>query len=279
MLETVFNLGSVQLAALDNQGSGPVVIGLHGYLDNAESLRLLSPYLQSYRFVSIDLAGHGRSSHRPVGTHYNQSDYIQDLYALIEENDWQEVILLGHSLGGILATMFAALFPEKVLGVISIDACGPLTKPEETTTVQMREAVISRHGKRRNQMRTVDLEEAVKSRCRISDIPAEHARAILKRNLTQDAGGHQFWSSDPKLRTKSILRLTEKQAEDLMRSIICPVLFIGATNSFKNLADVFPQRASWFKNAQCEHLIGGHHIHMENTDDVGLLIRQFVEQL
>ncbi|BFT29825.1 alpha/beta hydrolase [Alteromonas sp. D210916BOD_24] len=279
MLETVFNLGSVQLAALDNQGSGRVVIGLHGYLDNAESLRLLSPYLQSCRFIAIDLAGHGRSSHRPVETHYNQADYLQDLYTLVEENEWQEVILVGHSLGGILATMFAALFPDKVLGVVSIDACGPLTLPEDTTTKQMREALISRHGKRRNQMRTVNLEEAVNARCKISDIPAEHARTILKRNLTQDAGGHQFWSSDPKLRTKSILRLTEKQAENLMKSITCPVLFIGASNSFKNLAEVFPVRASWFKNAQYEHLIGGHHIHMENTDDVGLLIRQFVGQL
>ena len=37
MIETEFNIGNLNLAALDNQGSGSVVIGLHGYLDNAES--------------------------------------------------------------------------------------------------------------------------------------------------------------------------------------------------------------------------------------------------
>ena len=58
MIETEFNIGNLNLAALDNQGSGSVVIGLHGYLDNAESLRLLAPYLQTHRFVAIDLAGH-----------------------------------------------------------------------------------------------------------------------------------------------------------------------------------------------------------------------------
>ena len=279
MIETEFNIGALHLAALDNQGAGKVVLGLHGYLDNAESLRLLAPYLQTHRFIALDLAGHGHSGHRALGAHYNQADYLQDLYALIESQAWEEVILLGHSLGGILASLFAALFPEKVTAVISIDACGPLTETEETTAAQMRDAIVSRHAKSRNKLRIVDLDDAVKARCKVSDIPAEHARSILSRNLTQDAGGHCFWSSDPKLRTKSTLRLTEKQAESLMRAIVCPILFIGASNSFKNLETVFPNRKGWFLNAQYEQLVGGHHIHMENTDDVGVLIRHFVEQL
>jgi len=279
MIETEFNIGNLNLAALDNQGSGSVVIGLHGYLDNAESLRLLAPYLQTHRFVAIDLAGHGRSGHRTAGAHYNQADYLQDLYALIESQGWDEVILLGHSLGGILASLFAALFPEKVSAVISIEACGPLTEDEDTTVAQMRDAILSRHAKSRNKLRVVELEDAVKARCKISDIPEAHARSILSRNLTQDAGGHCFWSSDPKLRTKSMLRLTEKQAEALMRAIVCPILFIGASNSFKNLETLFPKRKTWFLNAQYEQFVGGHHIHMENTDDIGVLIRQFVEQL
>ncbi len=279
MIETEFNIGNLNLAALDNQGSGSVVIGLHGYLDNAESLRLLAPYLQTHRFVAIDLAGHGRSGHRTAGAHYNQADYLQDLYALIESQGWDEVILLGHSLGGFLASLFAALFPEKVSAVISIDACGPLTEDEDTTVAQMRDAILSRHAKSRNKLRVVELEDAVKARCKISDIPEAHARSILSRNLTQDAGGHCFWSSDPKLRTKSMLRLTEKQAEALMRAIVCPILFIGASNSFKNLETLFPKRKTWFLNAQYEQFVGGHHIHMENTDDIGVLIRQFVEQL
>jgi pimeloyl-ACP methyl ester carboxylesterase len=279
MVEFEAMAGPTKLAGLDNQGSGQVVIGLHGYLDNAESLRVLAPYLSSYRYIAIDLAGHGRSSHRPVGTHYNQFDYLQDLHALIESEGWDDVVLVGHSLGGILVTMYAALFPEKVKAVVSIDACGPLTESEETTQQQMRNALISRHGKLSNQRRSVNLDDAVKARCKISDMTAHHARQILSRNMIKEADGNTYWCSDPKLRTKSILRLTEKQAQTLMESVTCPILFIGASMSFKNLPHVYEQRSHWFESAQYVQFVGGHHIHMENSDAIGPLICQFVEQM
>ncbi len=279
MLETEFHAGPVVLTGLDNQGTGTVVLGLHGYLDNAESLRPLAPYLQQQHFIALDLAGHGHASHRPQGAHYNQIDYIQDLFALIEQQNWQQVVLLGHSMGGILATLYAGLFPEKVKGVISLDACGPLTQSEDTTAQQMRESVLSRYEKSRNRLRTVDLDSAVKARCKVSDIAAEHARAILARNLTQDAGGHGFWASDPRLRTRSTVRLTEPQARDIMQHITCPVLFTSASHSFKKVSTVYASRRDWFANSRIEHFDGGHHVHMEKPDLIGPVIRDFVEQL
>lgn len=279
MQETEFHLGHQTLAGLDNQGVGPVVIGLHGFLDNASSLQPLAPYLQRTRFVAIDLPGHGKSSHRPQGAQYNQADYLQDLYALIQQQEWDKVIVLGHSLGGILATLFAGLFPERVAGVISLDACGPLTKPESTTAEQMRDSIINRHEKRRNRLRPVDLERAVEARCAVADIDPEQARVILSRNLTQDASGHRFWASDPRVRTRSTLRLTDQQAKTIMQAITAPVLFTAASNSFKDTAQAFAERADWFTNARCEQIVGGHHAHMEKPDETGPLIRQFVEQL
>ncbi len=279
MFEIEFHAGRMVLGGLDNRGHGKTIIGLHGYLDNAASLSVLAPYLSDYRFISLDMAGHGRSSHRPQGAHYNQIDYIQDLHAFFADNDFDNVILLGHSLGGIVASIYAALFPEKIEAVISIDACGPLTKPEETTTEQLRDSVLSRFEKTRNRLRVVDIEKAVAARCKISDISPENARLIIQRNLTQDASGHYFWASDPRLRTKSSLRLTEKQAENLMRSIQCPVWFAGASKSFKALKNMYAHRHSWLTKCQLIEYEGGHHIHMEQPQAVAAGITQFVEQL
>lgn len=279
MKEIEFHVGSTVIAGLDNQVQGDVIIGLHGFLDNAESLLPLAPYLNHYRFIALDLAGHGKSSHRPLAAHYNQADYIQDLFAIISDNEWKNVILVGHSLGGIICSLFAGLFPELVKGVISLDSCGPLTKPEDTTAQQMRESVLSRHEKSRNRLRTVDLETAVQARCKVSDTKEEDARKIIQRNLTQDAGGHCFWSSDPRLRTRSTVRLTEGQAENIMRQIDCPVLFTSARASFKQVDSVYAQRKQWFKQSECVAFEGGHHVHMEKPDEIGPVIREFVDQL
>lgn len=279
MHDIEFNLGSQRIAALDNQGGGPIILGLHGFLDNAESLRVLAPYLSTYRFIALDLPGHGYSSHRPHGMHYNQADYLQDIHALITSQQWDKVILIGHSMGGILASMYAGLFPEHVVSVISIDACGPLTMGDDTAQTQMREAILSRSKKRASAVMPVDIEKAIKARCTISDIPEASARQILKRNITVDSEGNDVWGSDPSLRTKSILRLTDSQAKSIMESILCPILFIAASNSFKKVDDVFAARHGWFKNARVARFVGGHHIHMENSDDVGAEITQFVEQM
>ena len=279
MKEVEFHVGSTVIAGLDNQVQGDIIIGLHGFLDNAVSLRPLAPYLDNYRFIILDLAGHGKSSHRPLSAHYNQVDYLQDLFAILTDNDWKSVTLLGHSLGGILCTLFAGMFPEYSKGVISLDSCGPLTKPEDTTAQQMRESVLSRYEKSRNRLRMVDLNTAVEARCKVTDTRPQDARKIIQRNLTQDASGHCFWSSDPRLRTRSTVRLTEGQAENIMRQIDCPVLFTSASTSFKQVDAVYSERKQWFKQSQCVAFDGGHHVHMEKPDEIGPVIREFVDQL
>lgn len=279
MIETAFSLGNTTLSALDNQGSGRVIIGLHGFLDNAASLAPLAPYLRDSRFIAVDLPGHGRSFHRPHGAHYHQMDYLQDIYTFIQKQGFEHVIMLGHSLGGVLATLYAAVFPEQVTGVVSIDACGPLTMAESSSAEQINASIRSRYKKVRNKLQVVNLNDAVKARCAITDIQAEHARLIIERNLTQDASGHCFWASDPKLRTRSTLRLTEAQAEALMRNINCPVWIGAASKSFKEINALYKNRKTWFSNSQRHTFEGGHHIHMEKTDEVGSSIRQFVEQL
>ncbi|WP_137166496.1 alpha/beta fold hydrolase [Salinimonas lutimaris] len=279
MKEITVKAGMITLAGLDNEGTGPVVIGLHGYLDNAQSLAGLAPYLSGYRFIALDMAGHGKSGHRAEGAQYNLPDYLQDLHALISEQQFEPVILLGHSLGGILATLYAAVFPEQVKAVVSIDACGPLVESEASTAEQMRASIISRAGKTASRQIPVQLEKAIKARCEVSDIAPQHAQVILQRNIKQDGNGESIWASDSRLRTRSPLRLTPAQARALMEQIQCPVYIAGASDSFKQVKKMFAERSAWFKNAQCEYFVGGHHIHMEKPDEIGHAIQRFVEQL
>jgi pimeloyl-ACP methyl ester carboxylesterase len=282
MQKVIYSAGPLKIHGLTNGQTGPVVIALHGYLDNAASMQCLAPYFTHYQFVALDFAGHGQSDHRPIGAHYHQMDFVQDLHSIILEQEWQDVILVGHSMGGIIASLYAAVFPEKVRSVFSIDACGPLTQPAHTSATQIRQSIESRLGKQRAQNtvpKSIDLVRAIQARCAITDISPEHAEIILTRNTTLLADGQRVWSSDPRLRTKSTLRLLESQAEALMKEIRCPVGFACASASFKQVSDVYKERQDWWNESYIYEFIGGHHIHMEQTALVGKCIMKFVEQM
>lgn len=282
MFQKTYDLGYIEIASVQNvdtvAAERPVIIGLHGYLDNAESWSSLQPYFTGHQFVAIDWPGHGLSGHRPQGAHYHQLDYIYDLRALIESQKWQQVWLVGHSMGGILATLYASVYDD-LLGVVSVDACGPFTGDVETSSEQIRHAIASRRKVEGASARSVVLASAVKARCLHSDMSPNIAEPILIRNIDFSDNTCGVWRSDLRLRTQSMLRLTEEQAQHLMQSINVSLCFILAENSALGMVERFYAREKWWKNKRLIKMSGGHHLHMENPEAVAKIIRDFVEQM
>ena len=71
----------------------PLVFAIHGWLDNALSFAVLAPLLTHYRVISIDLSGHGLSSHRSADANYHIWDDIPQLMAVIDQLGVRERIL------------------------------------------------------------------------------------------------------------------------------------------------------------------------------------------
>ena len=65
--------------------SDPLVFAIHGWLDNALSFVKLAPMLKGYRVLSIDLSGHGLSSHRSPDANYHIWDDIPQLLEVVEQ--------------------------------------------------------------------------------------------------------------------------------------------------------------------------------------------------
>lgn len=272
--------GQLILKGLVVRRPGPNVIALHGFLDNANSMLALNEAFPKHNFIALDLAGHGKSGHRPAGAHYNQLDYVLDLHQLVISLETHKVILVGHSLGGIIASIYASIFPENVAAVVSIDAFGPLTQSEDTTCKQIRDSILSRVAKSTSSAkREVDLSHAATARARQTDLHEHYCEFILSRNIDIGADGKSYWASDPALRTKSLLRMTSQQAKEIMTQIQCPFLVIAAKTSFKQLESVFNERRHWVSQAKVVFLEGGHHIHLEQHDACVNAIKDFVSEL
>ncbi|MBT0587462.1 alpha/beta hydrolase [Alteromonas oceanisediminis] len=277
-----FKLPNVVIRGISNhlpeqRSANSLLIALHGWLDNANSFLPLLPYLQDYCVIALDWVGHGHSSHRPAGTDYHQLDYIDDLHQLFEQQGWSDAVLLGHSMGGILSTLYAAVFPEHVNHVICLDAFGPLTGDEKETVSGIRAGIASRRkisAMRKTPTSHTTFAEAVAKRAEISSLSQSLTETLLSRSVTTQEGTALrddsliIWRWDKRLRQQSLLRLTEAQAQAIVESIECPVTAIVASNGFVMKRNLIEQRRDWFKVLNIEVIEGYHHVHMQAPQQV-----------
>lgn len=100
------------------KGQGFPILCLHGHPGSAQAMSVFTHHL-SKRFLTLapDLRGYGRSR---ATQNFTMSDHLSDLEALLDANDIQDCLLLGWSLGGILALELALKSPQRYRGLILV---------------------------------------------------------------------------------------------------------------------------------------------------------------
>ncbi len=104
-----------RLAYQDYPGTGPTVVLLHGIASDADFWEPLVPMLRfsNYRVIVPELLGHGRSP-APRYINYTSDDQARAVLALCRRLKLKRIILVGHSMGSLVATRVADLQPELV---------------------------------------------------------------------------------------------------------------------------------------------------------------------
>jgi pimeloyl-ACP methyl ester carboxylesterase len=100
------------------KGKGYPIFCLHGHPGSSRSLSVFTDRLsQRYQTFAPDLRGYGKSRYRKP---FQMQDHLSDLTALLDRYEIEECLLLGWSLGGILALELALANPKRFSGLISI---------------------------------------------------------------------------------------------------------------------------------------------------------------
>jgi pimeloyl-ACP methyl ester carboxylesterase len=102
-------------------GDGPPVVFLHGANDQAGAwVRIVRPVMRGHRVVLIDLAGHGDSA--PADGPLAAGDLVAGVEAVMDaEVVGAPATLVGNSLGGWLALVYARAHPERVSHVVLVN--------------------------------------------------------------------------------------------------------------------------------------------------------------
>ena len=255
----------------------PRVLALHGWLDNAASFVPLAEHLDGIELVAVDLPGHGRSVHLPVGAHYTFELAVHHVLDIAEALGWDRFRLLGHSMGAGIASLVAASVPAQVERLACIEALGGLSHPPEEAARRMRESIEASRGLRGKPLRVFEsMAPAIQARMRANQMSEPVARLIVERGIRACPGGWH-WASDQHLMVPTFLRPVDAQIEALVAGIECPAQVVFADPAQPYLPDAVRRRyAACLKTGAMTVLPGTHHLHMETPAMVADVLAGFL---
>ncbi len=109
--------GGYELEVESTGSGGRAFVCVHGLVDTRGIWNELAPWLERYgRVVRFDQRAHGASG-APPGP-YRREDLAADVVAILDRLEIERGILIGHSLGGIVALTAALAHPDRVAGLV-----------------------------------------------------------------------------------------------------------------------------------------------------------------
>ncbi len=255
------------------------VLLLHGYLEHAHVWDWVAPQIAAagYHVFALDWPGHGDSEWIGPGGYYHFADYTAVLAGAVRGLGGRAA-LVGHSMGGTAALIYAAAEPERVTAVVSIEGLGPPGMSPEMAPdryaqwLQDLDRIDIRHG------RSLSLEEATERiRERFPQFTTRIAHHIAEWG-TREHNGKRFWKFDPLHQTTSPQPFYMAQAQAFWRRVACPVLYVDGTASMVHLpsADVAEHLA--LLRARRVTIDGaGHHPHLERPEHLVEAVVRFLD--
>jgi pimeloyl-ACP methyl ester carboxylesterase len=257
----------------------PIILAVHGWLDNAASFTLLAKLLENFYIIALDLPGHGLTplpqNPKSLDIHF----YVDVIAEIVDQLDQQSIILMGHSMGGAVASVYASQNPEKVSKLILIDVLGPLSSDNlathptiETNAKKMQTAAIYASSKI-----YPSFENMVAIRMKANHLTYTQALELTKRGVRETDEGFQ-WCYDPFVAQSSAFYYSESEVLNLLSKIECPVLIVAGTEGIFKGREFYQCRLEVIKNHHIEFIDGHHHIHLEKADAVFDIIQDFLKK-
>lgn len=258
---------------------GHPVLCLHGWADNCGSFNALIPLLpKEYRYVALDLAGHGLSSHHPPGVFYTLPSYVADVRRVVDSLRMTKFSLIGHSMGAHIAGLFTALYPEMVDALVLLDGKQFVVTEVSQTVSKMREGLDAMFEFEKSSMkrRVYTYEKALERLLSAIPITKQSAEILLERGLVPVEGGFAF-ARDLRVNFTNVARMSLDMALGMISKTQPRVLVILGEEGFfeKTLASTIKLLKE--QNYLCVTVPGNHHVHLNNPQRVAPYISDFLQ--
>lgn len=246
-------------------GAPPIVIlhGLFGTSDNWGSIgkELAEPSASGIGpldVLLVDLRDHGRSPHTEA---ISYPIMAADVHALVERLGLKDLVLVGHSMGGKVAMLFAQRWPELLKHLVVIDI-----SPKEHA---------NNHGHIIEALRTADLRLGSTRK----EVEAHLAQRVKEPGVVQFLLKNLFWREEGQLAWRMNVAGLERDLSAILAAIgpetvRVPTLFVRGGQSDYITREDLPAIKEQFPNSRVETVpFAGHWVHAQAPDEVVAWIR------
>lgn len=253
----------------------PIVLlhGLRGY--SATWRRLAGVLAHRYRLIAIDQRGRGESDWDPARNYYTDA-YLADLEGLVDRLALRRCVLLGHSMGGTTAYVYAARHPERLAALVIEDiAPGSSTEGEGADRI-------------RAEMKSLPLAFATRAeakaywRARRPSLGDDALEERLAESMREEADGRWTWRYDAE--GISAVRLAPDPARivdlwPVVSRITTPTLVIRGGNSDFCPAPTVARMCAANPHIASATVPGAsHYVHDDQPEAFNQLVARFVAQ-
>ena len=259
----------------------PPVFLLHGWVDTGMSFQFLADAMgEDWHLVAPDWRGFGDTDWSPEG--YWFPEYVGDLEKILDQLSPKEPVkLVGHSMGGNIAWLYAGIRPQRVSHCASLDVFGlPAVSADEAP---------DRYGKWLDQLNRTPafteydkLDGVVKLLSGLAPrMKAEQARFLARHWSKKNDEGKYVLKADPlHKRTYPIPYRREEARSCWKQSRAKTLLILAGDSDFykKYYSEGYQLDVRECFDALTEVVIkdSGHMLHLEQPDELGRVLEKFL---
>lgn len=142
--QTAFSKDGTQIF-YNTYGKGKqTLVFVHGWSCDSRYWKEQVPYFsKKFQVITLDLAGHGHSGSNR--NNYTMPSFGEDVKAVIKKTNAQDIILIGHSMGGWVIAETANILPETIKGLIGIDSLENIEYPMKKEEYEMMVAPLKKN--------------------------------------------------------------------------------------------------------------------------------------
>ncbi len=242
-------------------GKGTAVVLIHGFLENSTMWNKITPQLsKSNRVISIDLLGHGKSD--CLGYVHSMELFAETIEAVLKHLRIKKCILIGHSLGGYVALAFAEKHPQKIKGLCLMNSTSNEDDEERKALRAKANTMIQNNFTNMIRMSFANL-FGPKSK----EIYQKELKLALQEALQTPVQGY--------IAANEGMRIRSNRNDVLVKNDFKKLIIVGKNDPVLDykLSLVEAKKT----NAETVIFPNGHMSHIENTQGLITVLKQFIK--